>query len=235
MTANEIVNQLKTMGNDGYKRIMMNHGIKEPIYGVKIEDMKNRFQKKIKKDYKLALDLYDTGVYDAMYLAGLIADETQMTKKDLQHWLDGSAGLICEYTVPWVAAESAHGRELALKWIESKKDSVAAAGWATLGSLVAIKDDAELDITELKKLLQRIEKTIHEQGARAKYGMNGFVIAVGCYVKPLSDLAMATAKKIGKVIVDMGKTACKVPFAPEYIDKVKKRGTVGKKRKTCRC
>jgi len=236
MTAAEIVKQLKTMGNEGYKRTMMNHGIKEPIYGVKIEDMKNKFQKKIKKDYQLALDLYDTGIYDAMYLAGLIADESKMTKKDLQHWIEHTNGaMTCDYTVPWVTAESPHGREMALKWIDSKKEIEARAGWATLNGLVALKDDSELDIDELKRLLQRVEKTIHQQPDRVRYVMNGFVIAVGSYVKPLSDLAIQTAKKIGKLTVDMGDTACKVPFAPEYIEKAKKRGSLGKKRKTIRC
>jgi hypothetical protein len=65
--------------------------------------------------------------------------------------------------------------------------------------------------------------------------MNNFVISVGCYIKSLTDLALATGKKVGVVKVDMGKTACKVPFAPEYIEKVKKRGSVGKKRKSAKC
>jgi len=236
MTAAEIVTQLKSMGNDGYKRILMNHGIKEPIFGVKIEDMKAKFQKKIKKDYRLALDLYDTGIYDAMYLAGLIADETQMTKKDLQKWIDHPNGaMTCEYTVPWVAAESEHGHEIGLKWIDSKKDTVASAGWATLAGLTAIKDDSELDLAELKQLLARVEKTIHDAPERVKYQMNKFVIAVGSNVKALTELAIATGKKIGKITVDMGDTDCKVPYAPDSIDKVKKRGAIGKKRKTCRC
>src|SRR5207253_3957945 len=137
MTAAEIVKQLKTMGNESYKRTMMNHGIKEPIFGVKIEDMKNKFQKTIKKDYQLALDLYDTGIYDAMYLAGLIADESKMTKKDLNHWLaNANSAVLCGSTVPWIAAESKHGRELALDWIESKKPDIAGSGWSTLGCLV---------------------------------------------------------------------------------------------------
>jgi 3-methyladenine DNA glycosylase AlkD len=236
MNAADIVQELKTMGTDGYKRILMNHGVQEPIFGVKIEHMKVKFQKKIKKDYQLALDLYETGIYDAKYLAGLIADESQMTKKDLQKWLDGANGAtFCEYTVPWVTAESAHGRELALKWIDSKKESVASAGWATLAGLTMIKDDADLNLAELKQLLQRVEKTIHEQPGRVKYTMNNFVISVGSYVKPLSDIAMQAAKKVGRVTIDMGDTDCKVPYAPDYIDKVKARGTIGKKRKTCRC
>ena len=235
MTAKEIVDQLKPLGKDSYKRTLLNHGVKEPFFGVSIEELK-KFQKRIKKDYQLALDLYDTGIYDAMYLAGLIADDLKMTKKDLRAWLDmANCPMLREYTVPWVAAESMHGRELALEWIESPKESVASAGWATLSSLVSIKDDADLDPAELKGLLQRVQKTIHQQPNRVRHVMNSFVIAVGSYVRPLSALALQTAAKIGPVTVDMGGTACKVPSAAEYIHKVEKRGAIGKKRKTAKC
>jgi hypothetical protein len=124
---------------------------------------------------------------------------------------------------------------MALKWIESKQENIAAAAWATLAGLVAIKDDSELDQAELKQLLKRIEQSIHEQPGRVRYTMNGFVIAVGCYVNTLTDLALETGQAIGKVSVDMGGTACKVPSAVEYIEKVQKRGTIGKKRKTVKC
>src|SRR5437868_14761030 len=133
MTAADIVAELKPLGKESYKKVLLNHGIQEPVFGVSIEQLK-KIQKRIKKDYQLALDLYDSGVYDAMYLAGLIADETKMSKKDLNHWLNNaSANMICNYTVPWVASESHHGRELATEWIESKKPEAAAAGWSTLG------------------------------------------------------------------------------------------------------
>ena len=118
MTAQEIVEQLRPLGRDSYKKVLLNHGVKEPFFGVKIEDLK-KIQKRIKKDYRLALDLYDTGIYDAMYLAGLIADDAKMTRKDLLHWVDkANCAMLSEYTVPWVAAESNHGRALALEWIE---------------------------------------------------------------------------------------------------------------------
>jgi len=235
MTAKEIVAQLKPLGKDTYKKTLLNHGIKEPCFGVSVEELK-KFQKRIKKDYQLALDLYDTGIYDAMYLAGLIADDTKMTKKDLRGWADqANCAMLCGYTVAWVAAESMHGRELALEWIESPKDGVASAGWATLNSLVSIKDDADLDLAELKALLQRVQKTIHQQPNRVRSVMNGFVIAVGSYVRPLTAFALQTAAKVGPVTVDMGGTACKVPSAAEYIQKVEKRGAIGKKRKTAKC
>src|SRR6185436_3938337 len=150
MTAKDIVVELKKLGNPQTKKTWMNHGAQEPCLGVKVEDMK-KIQKRIKMDYQLALELYDTGISDAMYLAGLIADDAKMTKKDLQRWVEGAYwNMLSAYTVPWVAAGSAHGRELALKWIESKKEDIAIAGWSTYSSLVSIKSDADLDLTEIK-------------------------------------------------------------------------------------
>jgi 3-methyladenine DNA glycosylase AlkD len=235
MTAAEILAQLKPLGKESYRKVMRNHGVPDPLYGVSIEDMKKIFVKSIKRDYQLALDLYDTGVYDAMYLAGLIADDKKMTKQDLQKWADHSTcDALSEYTVAWVAAESNHGRELALKWIDSKKERIAVSGWATLSSLVAITDDAELDLDELTKLLDRVKTSIHQQSDRLQYVMNGWVIAVGTYVEPVSERAMKTAKEIGALSC---KTvgACKVPFAPDYLQKVMDRGAVGKKRKSAKC
>jgi 3-methyladenine DNA glycosylase AlkD len=235
MTAADIIAELKPLGRDSYKKILLNHGVREPVLGVSIEQLK-KIQKRVKKDYQLALDLYDTGIYDAMYLAGLIADDAKMTKRDLQRWVENATSeALCGYTVAWVAAESSHGWQMALKWIDSKKPSIASAGWATLVSLVAITPDAKLDLPAVKQLLKRVETTIHQEDDCVRYMMNNFVIALGCYVKPLFDQALKTAEKIGVVSVDVGDTSCKVPFAPDYIRKVAKRGTIGKKRKTAKC
>jgi 3-methyladenine DNA glycosylase AlkD len=235
MTADEVVAELKTMGNENIKRILLKHGAKEPFFGVKIEDLK-KIQKRIKHDHELSLALYDTGISDAMYLAGLIADDQRMTKKDLEKWAKKAHwGMLCDYTVPWVAAGSNHGWELALKWIDSSEEKLERMGWATLSSVISVRPDEELDLAVLKKLLARVVKTIHDRPDLVRYVMNGFVIALGSYVAPLHADAVAAAKRIGKVEVDMGDTSCHVPFAPDYIAKVKARGSIGKKRKTAKC
>ena len=234
MTAKEIVAELKKLGTAQTKKMWMTHGAKEPCLGVKVEDMK-KIQKRVKTDYQVALDLYDTGIADAMYLAGLIADDARMTKKDLQRWIEGASwGMVAEYTVPWVASAGSHGRELALKWIESRDEAISSAGWQTYSSMVAIKEDADLDLAEIKSLLQRVAKSIHQQPNRVKYVMNGFVIAVACHVKPLHKLAVDTANGIGKVAVDLV-GECKIPFAPDHIKKFEARSPIGKKRKSPKC
>src|SRR5688572_18378060 len=163
MNAKEILAELKPLGSESYKRLLANnYGVKDPCFGVKIGDLK-QIQKRIKKDYQLALDLYDTGNYDAMYLAGLIADDDRMTKKDLQRWVEKAyAGSLPGATVAWVAAGSPHGWEMGLKWIESLDSRVAEAGWTTLSCVVALKDDSELDLAEIRQLIERIKKTIQQ-------------------------------------------------------------------------
>jgi 3-methyladenine DNA glycosylase AlkD len=213
----------------------MTHGAKEPVYGVRIGDMKT-IVKKIKKDYPLSMELYNSGVYDAMYMSALIADESKMSKKDIQGWAEKAycPGL-SEYTVAWVAAESPFGWELGMEWINSPKEMIAAAGWNTLAGITSLKKDEELDIASLKKLLTRIEKEIHNAPNQVRYTMNGFVIEVGASVKDLTKDAVAAARKIGTVMVDMGGTACKVPPAADYIKKIESKGGIGKKRKTVKC
>ena len=231
-TVKTIMSELKKKGSAQTRKIYANHGLEMESFGVKVADLKT-IAKKIKGEQGLACDLYDTGVSDAMYLAGLVADGSKMTKKQLDSWAKNSNWyMISEYTVPFVAHENEAALELANKWIKSKNENVCSAGWATYAGVIATRPDDELDLKEIKDKLKTIEKEIHGAKNRVRYTMNGFVIAVGASVAPLLKQAKSTAKKIGKVEVDMGGTACKVPMADQYIDKIETAGRVGKKRKS---
>lgn len=235
MTVKEVMQELEQYGNAGTKKVLVNHGAREPFFGVKIGDMKV-LQKKIKKDYELSLGLYETGNSDAMYFAGLIADEKKMTKADLNKWVKGAYWhMLSEYTVAWIAAESSHGFDLALEWIKSDKEQIAVAGWSTLSNLALIKADAELDVKQYEKLINQVAKEIHKAPNRVRSAMNNFVIATGSGIVALNAKAKAAAEKIGEVYVDMGGTACKVPDAVSYINKVESAGRLGKKKKMARC
>ncbi|MEP6713425.1 MAG: DNA alkylation repair protein [Ferruginibacter sp.] len=235
MTLKEIMSELKSLGNENTKRVLLKHGVKEPFFGVKVEDLKT-IQKKIKTDYTLSNELYFTNNADAMYLAGLIADDEKMTKKDLQAWVKlAVSDNISGYTVPWVAAGSKHGFELAMEWINAKEEHIAAAGWSTLSGLVTIKPDSELDLGILKSLVDRVVKTIHTSKNRERKTMNGFIIAAGTYVQDLTKYAVAAAVKIGAVSIDNNGTACKTPDAAEYIKKATGKKLPGSKKKTLKC
>ena len=47
MTAQAILDEIRPLGSDGYKKILLRHGAVEPIYGVKIDALKE-IQKRVK-------------------------------------------------------------------------------------------------------------------------------------------------------------------------------------------
>lgn len=236
-SAPAILAELKKKGRENTRQIYARHGNAiDRTFGVSVADLKV-IAKTIKGQQALALELYETGNLDAMYLAGMVADGSKMTKQQLNSWAESGANLqmISEYTVAWVTVENPAARELALQWIKSKKEHVAASGWCTYSGIVATQPDETLDLAEIESLLGTVVKSIKTAQNRVRYTMNGFVISVAAYVKPLFKQAMAAAKQIGPVSVDTGDTACNVPLATAYIAKIQAAGRIGKKRKTMRC
>jgi 3-methyladenine DNA glycosylase AlkD len=236
-TVKSIMAELKSKGSESTRKIYSRHGMPlDRVLGVSTANLK-AIAKTIRKQQDLACELYATGIMDAMYLAGMVADGAQMSRKQLNEWAEGAADMqmISEYTVPWVTVESEHARELALKWMASKQERIAAAGWCTYSGLLSIRPDSELDLKEIEGLLATVVKKIPSAQNRVRYTMNGFVISVGCFVKPLSKHAKAAARQIGGVTVNMGETACKVPDVIAYIEKVEAMGRLGHKKKTMRC
>ena len=235
MNKNDVMKELEAFGDERTKNTYMNHGAREPFFGVKAGDLK-KILKKTKTNHELSLELYATGNSDAMYLACLMADANQITEAQLDQWADQAYWYyLFDYAVPWVAGDTAFGFEIGLKWIESDQERIASAGWSALASFASVNPDEKLDIEAYRRLLKRAQDNIHSAPNRTRFSMNGFVIAVGSYIESLTKDALEAGAKIGKVDVTLGSAACKVPLATEYVQKVIDKDRVGKKRKTARC
>ncbi|CEG25544.1 DNA alkylation repair protein [Bacillus sp. B-jedd] len=235
MILEEVMEKLAEMGTEQTKKTFLRHGALEPVFGVRVGDMK-KLVKYVKKNQQLGLALYDTGNYDAMYLAGLSVNPKLMDENTLQNWVKKAKWYMpAEYTVAKVAAESNYALKLAREWITAEEENIAVCGWSTYSNYLSITPDEKLDLDELRILLQKIEETVHQERNRVRYVMNEFVICTGSFVKPLYEEAMNVAESIGKVHVDVGNTACKVPLAADYIKKVEARNKIGSKKKTCIC
>lgn len=235
-TLTTVMADLKSRAAEKTRAIYIRHGAPpDRTLGVSVADMK-LIVKTIRKQQALACELYATGIFDAMYLAGLVANGAQLTPKQLQSWAEAAAGMpmIFEYTVPWVALESPNPAAVAIDWIKSKKEHIAAAGWCTYSGLIATTPDTQLNLAEIEALLKSIPARITTAPNRVRSTMNAFVIAVGTYVAPLLKQANAVAKQLGTVAVDVGDTACEIPIATDRIAKAHASGRTAK-RKTMRC
>jgi hypothetical protein len=108
-------------------------------------------------------------------------------------------------------------------------------GWSTFSNIVSVWPDGELDHPHLKSLLERVEKEILHSQNCVRIAMNVFLISTGCYVPVLTEECLRIAGNIGPVKAERYGTACKVPLAADYINKVSSMGRTGQKRKTAKC
>lgn len=219
---NDVTNimlELQNLGNEQIKKIYIKHGAKEPLFGVKTGDLKS-IANIIKKDYELSMKLYETGNYDTMYLAGMIADSKQMTKEDFENWIEKAyCHGLSDYTVAGTLAKSDLAQEIADEWIHSKKELYQSSGWTCYCNLLKEQDNDKFNIEKIRRYLSYIEHNIHNSANRVRYAMNNFVITVGIFYTPLQKEALEIAENIGEVYVDMGETNCKTPLATAYIKK----------------
>jgi 3-methyladenine DNA glycosylase AlkD len=236
-TVRSVLAELKQASDPQTKKTLVRHGTPpDKLYGVKVGNMKP-IAKKIKGEQQLALDLFDTGNRDAMYLAGLIVDGSKMSRAQLDAWVRQARGYagIPENIVVWVAAEHPEAFAIANKWMRSTNATTAAVGWALYAGSLALHADEALDFDEIRVHMDHAVANVHTAPNRVRYQMNNFIICVGCYVTPLLKQAKSAAKKIGAVSIDMGDTACQTPLATDYIARVENMGRVGRKRKTLKC
>ncbi|MBL0912663.1 MAG: DNA alkylation repair protein [Bacteroidia bacterium] len=233
MNTAEVMQWLKDHSSATIKNVLSNHGAPESLMGVKIGDMKT-LMKLTGKDHVLALELYRTGISDAQYYAGLIADPKKMDGNELRYWADhASWHMISDYSVAWNAAESTAGQECALEWIDSNSELLLSAGWYTLAYRTQLNIPIDKDL--YLSLIGRVRETLQQAPNRARYSMNNFLITTGAADPAFTDACKKAAADIGEVHVDLGKTSCEVPQVVTYIDKAIARGSYTKKKKTVKC
>lgn len=235
MELNEIMDELKSLGTERTKKIYMSNGAQEPVFGVSISAMKPIY-KKIKYNQPMAEQLYATGNYDAMYLAGMIAEPKKMSEDDFNRWIEGAYFyMISDYIVAVTLAEADIAFTVADRWIDSGKELTMSAGWSCYEWLLGTRKDSEFDKDKLLAMLIRVRDTIHSQPNRTKYAMNNFLMAVGISYLPLHEEAKKIAQEVGTVNVFKGQNLCQTNIATEYIQNAVDKGKLGFKRKHVRC
>lgn len=233
--AKTVISELDSLGKERLKKMYMNNGAKEPVFGCATGAMKP-LSKQVKINQSLAEELYATGNYDLMYFAGIIADPKAMTVEDFERWMDQAYFyMLADNVVSVTLSESDIAQEVADKWIESGEELRMSAGYSCYCWLLGSRKDQEFDPDKIEAMLVNVEKIIHGAPERAKAAMNNFVYTVGVSYQPLHDKAKEVAGAIGKVIVKRENKKDQELAAYESIMKEVERDRIGFKRRYVRC
>ncbi|MCK6445353.1 MAG: DNA alkylation repair protein [Planctomycetes bacterium] len=212
----ETMRELERAGSAQTRKTYARHGAREPMFGVSFATLKT-LVKRIGVDHELALALWETGNHDARSLAVKIADPARIRASELDRWARAASVRSCGAYVPMLAAESPHGTAKARDWLASSDPTLRAAAWTLIGLLANLDERAE--DAWFAQRLARIEKSIHTAPNAERDAMNRALIAIGGRNAAMRVAATAAARRIGKVDVDHGDTACKTPDAESYIEK----------------
>jgi 3-methyladenine DNA glycosylase AlkD len=215
-----VMDELKALGTEQNRKLLKRRGVGDNMFGVSYADFK-KLVKKIKTNHELAVQLWATGNHDARTLALMIADPKQATPELLDNWVHDMDNYVMSDALGAYVSTTPLAREMMERWIVSDNEWIGATGWNVLAGLA--NKDTTLPDEYFEGYLNAIKRDLQGAKNRVRHSMNGALISIGIRNSQLENVAVSTAKLIGKVVVDHGETDCKTPDAISYIEKVKAR------------
>ena len=186
-----------------------------------------KLAKQVGRNHALALELWETDVYDAKVLGLLIDDPKQLTREQAEEQVEGLEGGMlahvfssCDATL----AKAPIAFELACDWIDSPDEMRRDCGWGLLYEL-SKKNPRGMDDAFLLGCIDRVEKDIDDEPTRVRMAMAGALVGIGKRNKELNRAAVRVAKQVGPIDFKSGSGSKCDPFDPykhltsEYVRK----------------
>lgn len=219
MNLKEVMSELESLGTEQNRKTYQRHGSGPNLFGVSFANLKALAKKikskKTKTEHELAIQLWKTKNVDAQSLATMILDPKKLDEKTASNWANGIDYSLLAGLLAGCIAESSFAQTVINNWTDSKDEYIRQCGYDTLAH--SLKNKHAINDADCKKFLTKIEKELKSSPNRARYAMNGALIAIGIYKPDLTEEALRCADHIGVVEVDHGQTECKTPDARAYI------------------
>lgn len=185
----------------------------------KLGDLR-KIAKKIKKDHKLAMELWSSGVFFARQLALLIMDKKLLTDEgidklvaDIEHHSEKERLQL----IDWLMANQLTKDKKTITLIESWKDSPSSLKrrvyWYYQGRLRwtgKIQSNSE-------ELLSTIENQIENEESEVQWAMNFTTGWIGVYEKKYRNRCIALGEKTGLYKGKIVSKGCTPEYLPEFI------------------
>ena len=196
---NSILTALYSRANPKNVEGMARYGIKSPrnVLGVSSKFLFS-LAKTIGTNQKLALELWQTGVYEARLLAAFIADPKQMMKSTMNIWVkDFDNWAICDGVCMHCFRDTPYAQELALKWVKQKQEFVRRAGFTLIATLCV--NDKKADDAVFLQYLPIIKKYASDDRTYVRKAVNWALRQIGKRSLKLNPSAIKTAEEIHRM------------------------------------
>jgi 3-methyladenine DNA glycosylase AlkD len=198
MTLKQVLHKLQSIGDEknveGMKRFNISF---TKAFGVNAPNIR-LLAKEIKKDHKLAVQLWNSGYHEARILAVMIADVGSANLKLLDQW----AGEIenwaqCDACCAEFFQKTKYAQSLPFCWSKNRKEFVRRAGIVMIAVMAVHHKDEEDDFFE--QYFSLIKKFSTDERNFVKKAVNWALRQVGKRNKRLHKKALALAQEIQKI------------------------------------
>ena len=196
---NSILTTLFSKANPKNVEEMKKYGIKSTknVLGVSSKYL-FELAKNLGTDHALALELWQTGIYEARILAALIADPKLITKPLMNRWVRNFDNwAICDGVCLHCFRETKYAHDVIAGWVRKKAEFVRRAGFSMMATLTVSHKKA--DDAVFLKYLPLIKKYSTDERNYVKKAVNWALRTIGKRSSKLNAAAIKTAKEIHKL------------------------------------
>ena len=195
-----IVKELYSKANPKNVEGMKRYGITstKTVLGVSAKPL-FAIAKSIGINQKLALELWETGIYDARLLSTLIADAKKIKRSTMNAWAkEFDNWAICDSACMHCFRNTPHAHELAAKWVKRKQEFVRRAGFTMIATL-CVHDKKTEDAVFLKRYLPLVKKYATDERVYVRKAVNWALRQIGKRSLECNPHAVMAAKEIRKM------------------------------------
>ncbi len=196
MTTTEIIAHLRSLGSainiEGQRRFGVTPQGEQ--FGVMTDHLR-ALAKAHRRQHPLALELWDTGIFEARQLAALIDDPSLVTREQMEDWVSGFDNwATCDNACMHLFRKTPHAFVCARAWTQRPEPFVKRAGFTLIATL-SVHAKKEPDST-FEAFLPVIEAAAHDDRNFVKKAVNWALRQIGKRSPPLCLKAILCAKRI---------------------------------------
>ncbi len=195
---NKIVRKLKSLSVPESVEGMARYGIvSKTVYGVCMPTLKS-MAKELGKNHELALQLWQTKIFDARIIAIFIEDPKEMTEEQIEQWVsDFDNWAICDGACLHLFDKTPFAWKKALVWSKRKEEFVKRAGFALMAVLAVHEKKA--DDREFIKYFSAIKRESTDERNYVRKAVNWALRQIGKRNLALNKQAIDISKEIQKL------------------------------------
>lgn len=199
MTLQEILKLLESQRNEKAQSLKKFKHKKLQSFGIGLTKL-IEIGSKIGKNHKLATELWDTLIYDALVLSTIVDNPNEVTPEQIEKQVKEVDFMTLTQSFSNFVCKTSFAKEKAITWAASEDVSIRRCGYALIYHLA--RDDKKLNNSFFENYISIIEKNIQAEENFVKDAMNNALLMIGQRNIYLNTLAVEAAKKIGKVHVE---------------------------------